>query len=503
MLKKLFTTQENNSILSKITYILSAVIYIFIVILYSIKQYLLKNFSGLSMEEIIFHLKVPMNGTGTNMVLNYFILEKKLLSVASLTFILLTLLLFFNKKIRNCFFTNIVVLFASIGLFLIGLINISRDLNLPQYISSQMTASSFIEENYVSPQDAQITFPEIKRNLIYIYLESMETTFISKEEGGSMPYDIIPELTQLAKENINFSESKHIGGATSSYGTGWTIGAMVAQTSGLPLLIPIDGNIYGEYTEFLPGAISLGDILRQNGYTQEIMVGSDLSFGGRRNYFTQHGNYQVYDIFTAKKDEKIPADYSVWWGFEDSKLFTYAKEEITKLAQNNTPFNFTLLTADTHHIGGYFCELCQYEHESQYENVLSCSSRQVAAFIEWLKEQVFYNNTTIVICGDHPTMDNQYIEEYYDGSAPRKIYNCFINSSQENNFVSKYREFSTFDLFPTTLAAMGCEISTDRLGLGTNLFSDEKTLAEEYGYDKIDEELSKTSPFYKKKILYK
>lgn len=36
------------------------------------------------------------------------------------------------------------------------------------------------------------------------------------------------------------------------------------------------------------------------------------------------------------------------------------------------------------------------------------------------------------------------------------------------------------DLFPTTLVAMGAKFKGDRLGIGTNLFSDKKTLTEKY-----------------------
>ena len=57
------------------------------------------------------------------------------------------------------------------------------------------------------------------------------------------------------------------------------------------------------------------------------------------------------------------------------------------------------------------------------------------------------------------------------------------------------------DLFPTTLAAMGTKIDGDRLGLGTNLYSDKETLSERYGYEYIDKELAKNSKFYNKDIL--
>jgi hypothetical protein len=52
------------------------------------------------------------------------------------------------------------------------------------------------------------------------------------------------------------------------------------------------------------------------------------------------------------------------------------------------------------------------------------------------------------------------------------------------------------DIFPTTLASLGFNIDGERLGLGTNLFSDEQTLAEQHGFDWLDAEVQKTSNYY-------
>ncbi len=51
-------------------------------------------------------------------------------------------------------------------------------------------------------------------------------------------------------------------------------------------------------------------------------------------------------------------------------------------------------------------------------------------------------------------------------------------------------------MFPTVLAAMGFEIDGNRLGLGTNLFSDRPTLIEEMRYESFDHELSMYSAYY-------
>ena len=68
--------------------------------------------------------------------------------------------------------------------------------------------------------------------------------------------------------------------------------------------------------------------------------------------------------------------------------------------------------------------------------------------------------------------------------------------------LTKNRIFSTMDLFPTTLSAMGVKIEGNRLGLGTNLFSNEETLIQKYNETYVNLEFLKRSKFYNKNILY-
>lgn len=73
-------------------------------------------------------------------------------------------------------------------------------------------------------------------------------------------------------------------------------------------------------------------------------------------------------------------------------------------------------------------------------------------------------------------------------------YNCYRENIR--------RKYTTVDLFPTTLAAMGVKIEGNRLGLGVNLYSSEKTLYERYGEDYLEVELLKDSKLYRQKLLY-
>lgn len=373
------------------------------------------------------------------------------------------------------------------------------DVELVQYLFDQSADSDLYEKYYRDPKDVKISFPDEKRNLIYIMLESMETSYLSKELGGTMEENLIPELYDLAAENLCFSNSTaKVGGFYTTKGATWTIGSMVAQTAGIPLKTPTeDVNQYGASGEaFLPGVTTLTNILKDAGYNQALMVGSDVRFGGRKVYYEQHGIDAIYDLYTARKDGIVPSDYFVWWGMEDLHLFRYAKEKITELAQQDEPFAFTMLTVDTHHVGGYQCELCRESSSGEsYDQSISCSSRQVAAFIEWIQAQPYYENTTIVIVGDHESMDNGYFARVSDSSYQRLLYNCFINSPATAKKTTN-RHFAAEDLFPTTLAAIGCQIEGEHLGLGTNLFSGAKTLTELLGFDHFNNELAKASSYY-------
>lgn len=306
---------------------------------------------------------------------------------------------------------------------------------------------------------------------------------------------MIPELTMLAENNEDFSgKESELNGGRVMAGTSWTMGAMFAHTSGLPLLTSINGNDMDTQDSFFAGVITLGDILKKEGYSQTLLIGSDATFGGRKLYFTEHGNYDIVDYNYALENGLIPKNYKVWWGYEDQKLFDIAKNKLLELSSQESPFNLTMLTVDTHFEDGYVCEQCTEDYgDDQYANVMTCSSRQIKEFIDWIQQQSFYDNTSIVLVGDHLTMDKDFCQDI-DSEYVRKVYTNYINPGCELQ-VDDWRDYTTFDNFPTTLAALGVDIEGNRLGLGTNLFSSTPTLTERFGYEKEQEELGKKSIF--------
>ena len=393
-------------------------------------DWLYETFGHLSMDEIIFHLKVPMQGTNTDIIATFMkqCLWKVILPSAIIALALIYPMVKDIKIIHEIHTserrkTILVSITISILILIISIDKILKTTDIKEYIKNQTHDSNFIAKEYVRPEKTKIEFQEEKRNLIYIFLESMETTYYSVQDGGLSQYDLMPEISKLAKENINFSDTNKLG-----------------------------------------GAYSIGQVLQKNGYHNFLLLGSDATFGGRRNLFEQHGNYEIWDFESAKSENK--ATEQIWWGFTDDQLFEYAKEKILYLSEQEQPFNFTMLTADTHFPDGYKCKDCPNKWDEQYI-----------------------------------TMQSNFFELEEGQEYQKKVVNLIINPAVEPE--SNNREYSTMDLYPTTLAALGANIDGNKLGLGTNLFSNEETLIEKYGLKNVNDELMKISRYYNNNILVK
>jgi len=496
---------------NKILIIFKYLIYVILLFIFLLSLFINNKFGNISFEQLLYSI-INTKGASYEVVAEGFefifvrmLIIILIIIIIRIVFKFLKIRVFFNfgfknkiKKIDIFKKTKIKSTLFFFSFMFFCIFSSIKMLSIHEYILNQIYSSKIFEEFYINPKTVNIKFPKNKKNLIYIYVESMETTNVTNENGGLQESSYIPNLEKLALDNINFSNTNKLGGAFQMYNTSWTIAGLIAHTAGVPLKLSVNSNSYQSDSKFLPGIYNLGDILYDNGYNNFFMIGSDADFGRRRNYFESHGNYRIYDYEYAVEKEYIDSDYFVWWGYEDKKLFKYAKEKILKASKYDKPFNFTLLTADTHFTDGYMDDTCEEIFESKYANSIYCSDSKINEFVNWLKKQDFYKDTVIIITGDHLTMQSNFYNNA--NNYDRTIYNTIINSKTKP-IQEKNRAFSSFDMFPTTLAALGVEIEGNKLGLGVNLFSKEKTLIEELGYKYFNDELSKKSFYYDNVLL--
>ena len=451
---------------------------------------------GAKAEQVFYTAVLPLEGTGGDTVIRA---VRGLLPALLAAFILDIAV--FGLSAQLSAGGRVLLLFGVLLAIAGGIIYADRSLDATAFLRLRRQKTEIYEKEYVKPDPKEIVPADSRpRNVIYIYMEGMESTFASEAQGGKQSVNHIPQLTELAHTHVHFSDTERLGGAHNTAGTGWTMGAVYAMSSGVPFAFPMGPYLRQLDRRYAGGLITLGDILHEKGYRQEFMCGSDAAFGARKAFFEQHGAYEIFDLNTARERGYIPKDYYAWWGFEDRHLYRMAKEEILRLAAGDAPFNFTMLTVDTHFVSGYRCPLCRDEFDTDAENIVACADRQLADFVAWCREQPFFENTAIVITGDHPRMDTYMVEglSYYD----RPIYTCFVNAAAKPEPLengrpgTEKRIFTPMDMLPSVLAAMGYRIPGERLGLGTNLFSGKPTLAERMGFEKLNRELGKQSPWY-------
>lgn len=473
-----------------LSYILLFISSLLVSACYYIKAVLIE----VNLYELVYYFTNDKSGPGNGTVIFAAILNCLWLFLLIVIFIVLTLLIV--KKYRPMIFDKFLFVFA-IVMFIISLFLIVRVSRTDSYIYNKAKKTDVYDKYYVDTNKVNVSFPKKKRNLVLLYLESMESSLFSKENGGVFDKSRIPELESIALENINFSNTDKLGGASNTTLSSFTMASLVASSSATP----IDINLFRGYSDkrkILPNVKTLGDVLYDNNYNLKIIQGTEIEFAGTDLYYKYHGNYDIVDYNKMAEKGYIEKGYLKWWGVEDKRLYDVAKKEILELSSSDKPFAVTMFTMDTHFPNGYLDETCDIKYDDQLSNVYSCASKMANEFIKWLKAQDFYQDTTIVILGDHLTMQNSYYKDYK--SYDRTIYNAFVNSKLNTNN-NKNREFNNFDFYPTILASIGAKIENDKLGFGTNLFSDKATLSEQLGKDVFERELLKNSKYYEKSIL--
>lgn len=296
--------------------------------------------------------------------------------------------------------------------------------------------------------------PVAPRNLVLIYVESLEDAYGDPMLWGGR--DLLKPLRDLG--GVSFPNLRQ------SPGTTWTIAAMVGTQCGVPLRVvshyefkvnPSDGRT------FLPGATCLGTLLRQHGYRNVFLGGAQLSFAGKGKFLHDHGYDTAYGRDEWQKKRTDPKAFNEW-GLYDDALFTKAKATLTQLHASGQPFNLTLLTLDTHNPVGFRSPSCRARGIKGFEDIVECTSHQVADFVKFVRQSGYLKNTAIAIVGDHLAVSNP-LADTLRAVPDRRVFNLFIS---EPTVRRNRDDLVSFDLFPTLVEFAGFDVSGGRLGLG-------------------------------------
>jgi len=383
------------------------------------------------------------------------------------TALLILLCLYFCIRLGGNRYLNhpknaIKVLAANFGLvtllFFQPAFNVLATLPLYDMVSSKFSTS--IEP--VVPGDIEIPH---KKNIVFLYLESFERSFLDEAQFPGLA----PNLGALEKLGLAFTN------IDTAYGARWTIAGMVASQCGLPLSEMSNANEPGS---FMPGAVCLGDTLKQNGYVTSYLGGASLRFGGKGNFYETHQFDSVQGLGHFIQALPFETTVNSEWGLYDDDLYPLAWQEYTRLGARNEPFALFLLTLDTHPPNGLpssSCDDIQYgDGENAMLNALHCSDQLAANFIRQLLASETADETIVVVASDHLVMANTASEQLKRHPKRRNLFFILEKNGRQD---SLDRHASLFDIAPTLLSVLGAEIQD--YNFGVSLLGDNRTLMEE------------------------
>ena len=134
-----------------------------------------------------------------------------------------------------------------IALFLMVLLSLHLT-GYPEHFILSHTKTTLFEQHYIAPETLKLTFPEHKKNLVLIYLESFEQNF-TKEEYYQK--NLLPNLQKLQQEGQSVKNFSNLPGAT------FSIGAIVASHCGIPMRTKLAKPDIYQRSYFLPQAFCL------------------------------------------------------------------------------------------------------------------------------------------------------------------------------------------------------------------------------------------------------
>lgn len=356
------------------------------------------------------------------------------------------------------------------------------------YNSSQIRAEAsendIVEvEEYVSSHHAKENdnmFGIAKgKNVIYIHLESTQQFLIDyklKDENG-VEHEVMPFINSLYHNKATYSFDNFFhqvkAGKTSDAETlmdnslfGLNQGALFTQLGGK--------NTFE----------SAPTILKQEGYTSAVFHGNGGNFWNRNETYKNFG----YDYFFDSSYYDVNSENSFQYGLHDKPFVEQSKQYLDKLKQ---PFNIKMLAVSNHYPyseikdNDFPMASTNDETINGYFATANYLDQAVKEFFDYLKESGLYENSMIVLYGDHYGISNSRNKELaslvgkdsstwtnYDNAQLQRVPYMIHIPGETNGFVS--HEFGgQVDSLPTVLHLLG--IKTDnKLLLGQDLFSKDR-----------------------------
>lgn len=376
-----------------------------------------------------------------------------------------------KKEMGKSIFTNILdqtFLVQNIGILNFHLFDI-YNFSKKKLLSSPPDKTQMAEvQNWFKEKEKKLS-PEPKyfgvatgQNLIVVQVEALQGFVINRLIDGQ---EITPHLNRLLTQSLyfpNFYYQTALGNTSDA--------EFATQVSFFPAK---QGAAYFQYAQNY--FRSLAKVLKEEGYTTLAMHAYKPSYWNRVNMYRSLG----FETFLSRDD--FQHDELVGWGLGDASFLRQAAQKLNEVSQ---PFYAFLVTLSSHHPYQAFAEssnlkVGKYEGTflGNYLKAIHYADAALGSFIQELKKYGLWDNSVVVIYGDHSGIDQSNKEElleFLNLPADELTWAClqkvplFIHLPGEKLAGNYEIAGGQVDLFPTLLNLLGIKPT---LAMGQDLLN--------------------------------
>jgi lipoteichoic acid synthase len=333
--------------------------------------------------------------------------------------------------------------------------------------SELVEVENYSNANYAAPNPEMFGIAK-DRNVIAVSLESLQSFVINEEMNGHV---ITPFLNELTKDpdTFYFSDFYHQTGLGKTSDSEFLLETSLYPRNGSAVFFTHSGNTYN----------SLSKRLGENGYFTNVMHANNSSFWNRDIMYNALNIEKFYDVnsYTINEGDAVN------WGMKD---IPFVKQSVDLMTEMPQPFYSRLITLTNHYpfvLDEEDMLIPKYDSNSRTLNNYFQSVRYmdeaIKVLFEDLKEKGLYDNSIIVMYGDHYGISENhnkamgmYLDKEitpFDNVKLQKV-PLFIHipGSEKGEVIEDVA--GQLDLRPTLLHLMGIDTKGD-MQLGADIFS--------------------------------
>ncbi|WP_201713486.1 LTA synthase family protein [Rossellomorea arthrocnemi] len=324
---------------------------------------------------------------------------------------------------------------------------------------------NYIRASYIEPDKNMFGVAKDK-NLIIVSLESMQNFVINSEVNGQ---EITPFLNDFIGESYYFDQFYHQTQQGKTSDSEFIMDNSLYPLNRGAVFFTHSGNEFESMTE------KLGE----NGYYTTAMHANNKSFWNRDIMYDSLG----YERFYSLPDYDVTEENSVNWGMKDIPFFEQSVEHMKEMPQ---PFSTKMITLTNHYPFTLDEEdklIDPYTSNdgtvNRYFQTVRYMDEAVKNFITDLKESGLYENSVIVMYGDHYGISenhNKAMSQYlgkditpFVSTQLQQVPMIIHVPGQEGKTISKVS--GQIDLKPTIMHLLGIDTKKD-IQFGSDIFSD-------------------------------